>query len=63
MFPFWGILYGLAWIAWLLCIVGGLGNSKILSVFSSNTAYTPSEQYLQGIQRASVTTSKFPQSV
>lgn len=52
MFPFWGIIYGLAWIAWLVCIIGAMGNSKIIGAFSTNYQYSPSEQYLQGIQRS-----------
>ena len=50
MFPVWGIAYGIAWIAWLFCVIGGLGNSKLLGLCSLDGGFTPSEQYLRGIQ-------------
>jgi len=49
MIPFWGILYGIAWLAWLACAIGGLGNQRLLGIFSEKAGYTPSEQYLRGL--------------
>ena len=50
MLTIWGIVYGIAWLAWLFCVIGGLGNSKVLGLCSFDGGFTPSEQYLLGIK-------------
>ena len=50
MLPLWGILYGIAWIAWLICVLGSLGSLKLLGHFSNEGGYQYSQQYLNGIK-------------
>lgn len=52
MIPLWGIVYGCAWIAWLICVIGSLGNQKLLGLFSQQGGYQYSPQYMQGFQLA-----------
>jgi hypothetical protein len=51
MIPLWAVLYGLAWVAWLICMIGGLGSTKLLALWSTgNLGFTPSESYIRGLQ-------------
>lgn len=50
MIPLWGIIYGFAWIAWLICVIGGLGSQKLLSMFSQEGGFQYSPQYQNGIE-------------
>ena len=47
MVPIWGILYGLAWVAWLICVIGALGNTRLLALLSVNKTpgFVPSDRY------------------
>lgn len=47
MVPIWGILYGLAWVAWLICVIGGLGNTRLLALLSAaqTPGFAPSDRY------------------
>jgi hypothetical protein len=51
MVPLWAILYGLARIAWLVCMIGGLGSSKLLGLCSTGQrGFLASDRYLRGLQ-------------
>jgi hypothetical protein len=51
MVPIWAVLYGLAWVAWLICMIGGLGSTKLLALCSTgNLGFAPSESYIRGLQ-------------
>lgn len=54
MVPIWGILYGLAWVAWLICMIGGLGNTKLLALMSTakQQGFIPSDRYRRGLELA-----------
>jgi hypothetical protein len=53
MIPLWTIVYGLAWIMWLVFLIGGLGNTKLLSLCSTTkSGFTASENYTRGRQLA-----------
>lgn len=52
--PLWAIIYGVAWLLWLCCVIGGVANQKILGLFTSTGGYKPSEQYLRGIEEGSM---------
>ena len=52
MIPLWGAVYGAAWVAWLMGVVGGLGNQKILSLFSDKGGFEPSAEYTEGLNLA-----------
>ena len=52
MIPFWRIIYGLAWVIWFICVIGGLGNQKLLSLFSQESGFQYSPQYINGIELA-----------
>jgi hypothetical protein len=52
MIPLWGILYGIAWVLWLVSMIGGLGSTKLLSFWSAGrqVGFEPSDRYRRGIQ-------------
>lgn len=51
MFPLWEIIYGIAWVAWLCCVIGGLGSAKVLTLCSNkDIGFQPSPRYINGIQ-------------
>jgi hypothetical protein len=51
MIPLWAVVYGLAWVAWLVCVIGGLGSTKLLALWSGRSlGFTPSERYVRGLQ-------------
>ena len=58
MIPLWALFYGLAWIVWLLCVIGGLGNQKLLGMFSARGEFTPSEQYQRGLKLSAMGSGK-----
>jgi hypothetical protein len=53
MMPLWAIVYGLAWIMWLVFLIGGLGNTKLLSLCSATrSGFTASDSYARAVQLA-----------
>jgi len=52
MVPLWGAVFGVLWIIWLGCVIGGLGNIEILSSFYRKCGFIPSAGYIRGIRAA-----------